>query len=497
MTPSSRLYHSIVYLMLIAILHCMLPLNAMAAPLHRAHQPEVKRNSVNSEEPNNPFELSESAPANPASPPTNDLKPKLEELKKISSKKNASTSLPIAAVLDVYSTSLSGPELREISNSFRREVKNTGRYLVYNKAELRKALSKNLDQEIVAAKQIDEYVSQARRLYDEFKFDAALAIMKEAMRVITTFDATPGVARKISEAYLTQGLILDALNREKEADGSFLNAAALDPDRQLDPTQYPPSVIGRFYKAKSEFPKIKKGQLRIETTPPVVRVVLNDKQLGTTPSTLKDLPLGVQKIALFKDGYDPWEKNVMIVASGPQDYVNKMEVDLSKQGESVSLDSLMGEVISRKDYESQISKLADVGKLMLADQVLAARIEKGDGAYDLFMTQIDASSGHEIAKAYASIDSKLADVDVSLARALEDLKLSKQPLKTTDRIAVEGKGSHYLASYKKTKPFYKRWPFYVILGTVIAGGGAGLAIALTRSGGPGSGSATVGGPPQP
>jgi len=51
---------------------------------------------------------------------------------------------------------------------------------------------------------------------------------------------------------------------------------------------------------------------------------------------------------------------------------------------------------------------------------------------------------------------------------------------------------------KPKKPFYKTWPFFVILGVVVAGGAAGAAIALGGGGGGGSGSgpATVGGTPQ-
>jgi hypothetical protein len=405
-------------------------------------------------------------------------------------------SLPVAAVLDVYSTTLSATEVREISSSFRRELKNTGRFLVYSKAELRKALNKNLDQEVTVARQIDEYVTQARRLYDEFKFDSAAAIMKEAMAKIVTFDATPAVARKISEAYLIQGLILQAQNKDKEADVSFLNAAALDPDRQLNPTQYPPGVIGKFYQAKAEFPKIKQGSLRIETTPPVAEVILGDKQLGTSPSTLKNLALGVQKVTLFKDGFEPWEKNVMVVATAPNDYVNKLEVNLDRVGQSISLDALIGEVVSHKDYESQISKMADVGKLLLADQVFAARIEKGDQIYEIFLTEVDAQSGREIAKGYAAVDPKLADVDVGFVHALADMLNGKQAAKSTDLIAVEGKETHYMASYKKSKPFYKKWPFYLLIGLAVAGGGAGAALALS-GGGNSTGSATLGGAPQP
>ncbi len=410
-----------------------------------------------------------------------------QELKKIKA------GLPIASVMDVYSTSLSALELKEISNAFRRELKNTGKYLVYNRSEMKKALGKNLDQEIVVAKQIDEFVSQAKKLYDDFKFDSAAAIMKEAMSVISAFDATPAVAKKISEAYLTLGFINEAQNKEKEANTAFLNAAALDPDRQLDPALYSPGVIAKFYQAKEGYKKIKNGSLRIESNPSLAHIAVGDQDKGTTPTTLKDLPLGVQKITVVKEGFEVWEKNVMIVARGEDDYINKLDVNISKTGESVSLDALMGEVISKKDYASQISKMADVGKLLLADQVFAARLEKSDKNYNLFIVAVDSQSGNEIGRAYADIDVNLSDYDVSIAHAIQDLIQHKAPTQWTDVIAVEGKGTKYLASYKHRKPFYKTLPFYLILGAVIAGGGAGAAMAFKGGGSSDpTGSASVG-----
>lgn len=388
--------------------------------------------------------------------------------------------LPIAAVLEVYSDTLSYAELKEISNSLRREIKNTGRFLVYSKSEMRKAMSKNLDQEIAAAKQIDEYVSQAKKLYDDFKFDSAAAIMKEAMSAIGAFDATPPVAQKISDAYLTQALIFEAQEKPKEADVAFLNAAALAPNRQLEPALFAPSVIAKFYKAKAEFSKIKEGALRLETDPPVAKIIVAEKERGSTPATLKNLPLGVQKITFLKDGFDPWEKNIMIVANSENSYLNKISVNLNRQGESTSLDPLLGELVHTKEYEMQVNKMADIGKLLFSDQVFAARIEKGNKIYNLYLVQIDTHTGREVARGYAQVDPHLADVDVGFAHALADMQASKPVTEWPTRIAVEGKGGYYLASFEKHKPFYKKWLFLTLMSVLVAGGAAGAAVIFTR-----------------
>jgi len=389
-------------------------------------------------------------------------------------------SLPLVAALEIYSDSVSYAGLKEISNTFRREIKNTGKYLVYSRSEMRKAMMKDLNQELAVAKQIDEYVSQARKLYDDFKWDSAAAIMKEAMAAIGSFDATPAVAEKISEAYLTQALILDAQEKEKETNTAFLNAAALHSTRQLEPSLYAPSVIARFYKAKTEFPKIKEGALRIETDPPVAKIIVADKERGKSPATIKGLPLGIQKVTILKEGFDPYEKNIMVVANSENSYLNKVSITLNRQGESTSLDPLLGELVSIKDYDLQINKMADVGKLLFADQLFAARLEKGDKVYHLYLVAVDTHTGKEIGRAYQEVAPDLADVDVSIAHALRDLLSGKTPERWTQRIAIEGKGGHYLSAYNKQKPFYKKWPFLTLISVLAAGGAAGAAVVFTR-----------------
>lgn len=49
---------------------------------------------------------------------------------------------------------------------------------------------------------------------------------------------------------------------------------------------------------------------------------------------------------------------------------------------------------------------------------------------------------------------------------------------------------------KEKKPFYKTWPFFVIVGAVVAGGAAGTAMALGGGGGNSSTPVTLGGTPQ-
>ncbi len=397
--------------------------------------------------------------------------------------KKVELDLPIAALLEVTSSSLPLSTLTDISDTLRYELKNSKKFLVYSRSEMQQVLNHTLHEEKVAVRQINQFVNQAKKLYDDFKFKAAAQVMQEAMKVVPLFDAAPNILHNISEAYLTQALILFALEKDEEAKVTFLNAAALDPIRNLEPYLYPPTVIERFNQAKKDFRRIQEESLRIESNPPVAEVFVEGKRQGTTPITLKNLPLGVQKIRIIKAGYDPWEKRLMIVSTGSNQYTNRVNANLNKIGSNVSLNALMGELISRKTLELQLSKMADIGKLLFADVTVAARIEKSknEKGYDLFIAAVDSKSGLVLGKGYSSIAADLSNLHPRISSTLQEMFKRIAPQKFTDRIVVEPKGANYLASYSKKKPFYKRWYFYTILGVAVAGGAGGAAVLMSRS----------------
>ncbi len=73
---------------------------------------------------------------------------------------------------------------------------------------------------------------------------------------------------------------------------------------------------------------------------------------------------------------------------------------------------------------------------------------------------------------------------------------SKLALQSSD-VKQKNESQPFGQKSEKKKSFFKSWPFFVILGLVVAGGAAGAAIALGGGGGGGgSGPATVGGTPQ-
>ncbi len=404
--------------------------------------------------------------------------------------KKVDLDLPIAASLEITSSSLPLSSLSEISDTLRYELRNSKKFLVYSRSEMQQALNHTLNEERVAVRQINQFVNQAKKLYDDFKFKAAASVMVEAMKVVPLFDATPNTLRNISEAYLTQALIFFALEKDREAEVAFINAAALHPTRNLEPHLYPPSVIEKFNQGKKDFPGIQEGSLRIESNPPVAEVFVENKRQGSTPVTLKNLPLGAQKVRIVKGGYDPWEKHLMVVSTGSNQYTNRVSVNLNKIGSNVSLNALMGELISRKSLELQFSKLADIGKLLFADVIVAARIEKSAGSnsfdktgkgYDLFIASVDSKSGLVLGKGYAFVAPDLSNLHPAISNILKEMSKRITPQKFTDRIVVEPKGANYLASYNKKKPFYKRWYFYTILGVAVAGGAGGAAVLMSRS----------------
>jgi len=65
---------------------------------------------------------------------------------------------------------------------------------------------------------------------------------------------------------------------------------------------------------KSQTPAEPAGSLRVKTDVPEVQVIMDDKEVGRTPLTLKPVPAGSRHLTLIKEGYEDHTQQVEIIA---------------------------------------------------------------------------------------------------------------------------------------------------------------------------------------
>ncbi|MDE2905459.1 MAG: PEGA domain-containing protein, partial [Acidobacteriota bacterium] len=57
------------------------------------------------------------------------------------------------------------------------------------------------------------------------------------------------------------------------------------------------------------------GALLVESRPPGARVVIDGREVGTTPTVVSDVAAGTRSVRIELDGYRPWEAAVDVPAS--------------------------------------------------------------------------------------------------------------------------------------------------------------------------------------
>ncbi|GEM_PF-2685274 len=102
---------------------------------------------------------------------------------------------------------------------------------------------------------LEEKIGQAKILYYDFHFKESETLLKDVISSLQALSPSPFIHHDLSEAYLHLALTQDAQNKSKEVNHSLFQAVSYEPNRELDPLIYSPSIVGQFNKAKQRWAK--------------------------------------------------------------------------------------------------------------------------------------------------------------------------------------------------------------------------------------------------
>jgi hypothetical protein len=135
----------------------------------------------------------------------------------------------------------------------------------------------------------------ASGLYSRAQQDVARA-MSRARSALESLNRESRAARHLLDAcmYLVRGHLerRDRVQARRQA----LECRRLVPDIQPDSTMHPPDVIGVLAEAEAELLDRDPSSLRIESVPMGCAVLVNGRNLGTTPKELPRLPPGEYRV---------------------------------------------------------------------------------------------------------------------------------------------------------------------------------------------------------
>ncbi|WP_246357460.1 PEGA domain-containing protein [Pyxidicoccus fallax] len=191
----------------------------------------------------------------------------------------------------------------------------------------------------------------------------------EALQQITRLPVGETRWKLYVEAQLLHGLNYRSMGKQKESDTAFRNVLRLQPDYELDPDQFAPSVRQSFDKLRRELARTRKVKLTVKSTLPASDVYLDGLKVGQTPLTL-DVLAGAYDITLVKGGITSFPRQVQVQGADMP-----LLIDVAYEG-SVSASPFPCLASNDGNDERTLSHAVRLGGTLGVEEVIVVRLER-------------------------------------------------------------------------------------------------------------------------
>lgn len=123
---------------------------------------------------------------------------------------------------------------------------------------------------------------------------------------------TPDAHELVAKSYEGRALALANLGRNPEASADFESLIRFDPTYAIDLSGISPKLVSLYRDVR----KRTVGAITIETDPLGAEVTLNDRSLGPTPITDREVVEGTYTLRIVRAGFDPVEEEIVLEAGG-------------------------------------------------------------------------------------------------------------------------------------------------------------------------------------
>ncbi|WP_241758908.1 PEGA domain-containing protein [Pyxidicoccus parkwayensis] len=171
------------------------------------------------------------------------------------------------------------------------------------------------------------------------------------------------------DAQLLQALNYRAMGKAKESDNAFRNVLRLQPDYELDPDMFAPSVRQGFDKLRRELAKARKVKLSVKSTQPASEVYLDGLKMGQTPLTL-EVAAGTYDITLVKGTTTSFPRQVQVQGTDMP-----LLIDVAYEG-SVSASPFPCLASREGNDERTLSHSIRLGGTLGVEEVIVVRLER-------------------------------------------------------------------------------------------------------------------------
>jgi hypothetical protein len=215
---------------------------------------------------------------------------------------------------------------------------------------------------------LQRQLDAAQDHFYEARYARAEQAVNDALREISRLPAGDAHWKLYANAQLLHGLNYRSMGKVKESDAAFRNVLRLQPQFQLDPALFAPSIRQAFEKVRGEVIKSKKVKLSVKSTLPASDVFLDGFKVGQTPVTV-DVPAGTYDITVVKGSAVSFPRQIQ--AQGTD---TPVLIDLAYEG-SVSASPFPCLASTDKADERTLNYAVRLGGALGVEEVIVVRLE--------------------------------------------------------------------------------------------------------------------------
>lgn len=240
-----------------------------------------------------------------------------------------------------------------------------------------------------AGPKAEKLIAEAKEAMEESEFERAVKLLERAAKTLEdNGDAVPDL-RLLPEAYLQAGVAYFRDGMEDEGDDMLNRAVHYDPERKLDPSDYPPIFIRVFDRAR--FNVLRRPRARVEVKATTgSQVLLDGRNLGKAPLVMTDVLPGWHWIRVERPGESPKVKKLRIRSK------KTTVVDFGGGGAAEPAPTeggVLGAIKANKITANHVDQLVKAGKKAGADVVMIGGVYKTDTAYLVRTVGVRVGSG--------------------------------------------------------------------------------------------------------
>lgn len=339
-----------------------------------------------------------------------------------------------------------------------------------------------------------EEFEEAKRLYNDLSIEEAIAKFQSAKKTVEKHLDKLSDMKILGDILLYLGASYKMLDEDSQATPYFSSYLSIYPNAELDDIVFSPEIVSFFNNIKEDFLMLPNGSVKFESYPSGALVFLNGKVVGVTPTVVHGVTEGRHFYRIHKTGYRDRGDIVQV----RERKTSNISEDLSKYEKTSFIENAEREMVKSYGRLSMLRKAVDVAKEMKVEYLLVTLItaDAGKIRYEGRLVNAESRTFKEADVTFEIFDKNdlgsIPEIQDFNRKLIDDIKGFK-PISDValDEADILGVGDIEKEKDKnkeaKSKPVYKQWWLWTILGVVVLGGAGVGTYFLVKNADEGSG----------